>query len=685
MGSWNEASARVVEALLNATWQGMVVALVAGCFLRWLPAREAAARCLVRQGALALLLLLPVMNWTLGGPTAAEHATYRNGSELVKAAPAAHHPNQDRAAAPAITRAETRDPASSGYRHALGQLTGVSRGAIVLRAGALSSLLFALWATLAAAFLLRMVASFARLHECKRLSLELSARWRTKVKEWRAWHAGGRDAAVRVSEEVPSPLLAGLVKPAIVFPLPLLERLEEWDAYNIWLHEMAHLRRRDDWLLLGQKLVESLMFFHPGVKWMARGLPLDREVACDNWVIGQTGAPKPYAACLARLARRGVEDSGVPAALAMAESRHVLRRVEMLMELEQQKSLRAPFGTALAALLVMGVAAAGTAAYTPIVLAQESEAGAALVTEALAVAPGASAWQAAPQQQQPQPQPQAEQTAQSTPQAQQQPQAHQPAPAPNPQPGAAKSRSQRMWSESTQLTAEEREAIRQLREQARKLAESMRPAQEEIRKLSRELRTQMQQSLRPYTEEMRAKAREMAEAHRKEVQPHAREMARLAQQLAQLKQEPGNEAQRQELRSRMAEHEAAFEQLQSRMEQLQKPLEEMQRKFETEFQGKHMAEVEARMAELQKNIDAKMKAMEPKMKELEEKMRQYGERVGRHYRENPPAPPAPPAADVNRPGVPAPPVPPAKGQRVVPPAAAAPPAPPAPPKVPEII
>ena len=67
------------------------------------------------------------------------------------------------------------------------------------------------------------------------------------------------------------------------------------------LHELAHLRRWDDWTKLAQRLAEAIFFFHPAIYWIARNLNLEREVACDDWVVVHTGRTKPYALCLTRL------------------------------------------------------------------------------------------------------------------------------------------------------------------------------------------------------------------------------------------------------------------------------------------------------------------------------------------------------------------------------------------------
>ena len=73
------------------------------------------------------------------------------------------------------------------------------------------------------------------------------------------------------------------------------------------LHEAEHLRRRDDWTNLSQKLSLVLFPLNPALAWMERHLCREREMACDEGVVQRTQAPRTYAACLTALAERGLQ------------------------------------------------------------------------------------------------------------------------------------------------------------------------------------------------------------------------------------------------------------------------------------------------------------------------------------------------------------------------------------------
>jgi len=113
---------------------------------------------------------------------------------------------------------------------------------------------------------------------------------------------GRRRARVLLSADIAAPVAAGLANPAVLLPARLVEELSGEELRQVLTHELAHIRRWDDWTNLAQKVVEALLFFHPAVIWIGRRLTLEREIACDDWVVGLAGAARPYAACLTRLA-----------------------------------------------------------------------------------------------------------------------------------------------------------------------------------------------------------------------------------------------------------------------------------------------------------------------------------------------------------------------------------------------
>ena len=118
----------------------------------------------------------------------------------------------------------------------------------------------------------------------------------------------GRDAVeVCTTTTLQRPSVIGFLKPRILVPDWLFGRLTQGELEQIMLHESEHLRRRDDWTNLAQKLCLVLFPLNPALVWIERRLCREREMACDDAVIRVTRAPRAYAACLASLAERGLE------------------------------------------------------------------------------------------------------------------------------------------------------------------------------------------------------------------------------------------------------------------------------------------------------------------------------------------------------------------------------------------
>jgi beta-lactamase regulating signal transducer with metallopeptidase domain len=103
------------------------------------------------------------------------------------------------------------------------------------------------------------------------------------------------------------PGVIGFLAPCVLIPEWLLNRLTAPELEQVVLHEVEHLRRRDDWTNLAQKLLMVIFPLNPALWWMERMLSREREMACDEGVVRVTRAPRAYAACLASLAERGLE------------------------------------------------------------------------------------------------------------------------------------------------------------------------------------------------------------------------------------------------------------------------------------------------------------------------------------------------------------------------------------------
>ncbi len=177
-----------------------------------------------------------------------------------------------------------------------------------------------------------------------------------------------RRIRICVSDKVRVPTAVGFVRPMVVIPSWAIEQLSAAELESVVLHEVAHLRRWDDWSNLTQKVIRALFFFHPAVWWIDNRLTLEREMACDDLVLAQTSDPRAYAECLVALAEKNFFRRGLAMAqAAVGRIKHMSLRVARI--LEHQPGLTTGSWKPAAALLatVSAVAVVAIARTTPLV------------------------------------------------------------------------------------------------------------------------------------------------------------------------------------------------------------------------------------------------------------------------------------------------------------------------------
>jgi beta-lactamase regulating signal transducer with metallopeptidase domain len=124
----------------------------------------------------------------------------------------------------------------------------------------------------------------------------------------------GRWVALRVSDEVISPLAMGVWRATVILPMSAVMGLPKEELEAVMAHELGHIRRWDYMWNLLQTAVESVLFFHPAVWWLSRTVRDRREVCCDEIAVRSCAGATVYAQALLRLE----EQRTVKLRLAMA-------------------------------------------------------------------------------------------------------------------------------------------------------------------------------------------------------------------------------------------------------------------------------------------------------------------------------------------------------------------------------
>ena len=130
----------------------------------------------------------------------------------------------------------------------------------------------------------------------------LTAAWQRRVARLRASLGVRRAVRVLQSARVHVPIVIGWLKPVILVPVGAFAGLTPAQLELILMHELAHIRRNDYLVNLIQVVVETLLFYHPVVRWVSRVLREERENCCDDLVVTSSGDALAYARALAELA-----------------------------------------------------------------------------------------------------------------------------------------------------------------------------------------------------------------------------------------------------------------------------------------------------------------------------------------------------------------------------------------------
>ena len=124
-------------------------------------------------------------------------------------------------------------------------------------------------------------------------------------------------AAVRASSplhlELPIPVCSsptilepgvfGIVRPVIVLPNGITDRLNQAQLEAILAHELCHVHRGDNLTASVHMLVETIFWFHPLLWWIGSRLVDEREQACDEEVLRLGSEPQVYAEGILRVCK----------------------------------------------------------------------------------------------------------------------------------------------------------------------------------------------------------------------------------------------------------------------------------------------------------------------------------------------------------------------------------------------
>ncbi|MFP4354153.1 MAG: efflux RND transporter permease subunit [Phycisphaerae bacterium] len=133
--------------------------------------------------------------------------------------------------------------------------------------------------------------------------------------------------AVAAMESVPA--VIGWLRPVVLWPASLATGLPSEQVRALLAHELAHIRRLDGLVAIGQALAETVGFFHPATWWISRQVRIHREHCCDDVAAEAIGSRLQLARSLQSLELQRL--SPAPSAAAAASGGSTVGRIRRLL------------------------------------------------------------------------------------------------------------------------------------------------------------------------------------------------------------------------------------------------------------------------------------------------------------------------------------------------------------------
>ena len=146
----------------------------------------------------------------------------------------------------------------------------------------------------------------------------------------------GAPIPVLICESNVEPGVAGILRPVLLLPAGITDRLTPPQLQGVMTHEMCHLQRRDNLTAAIHMLCAVVFWFYPVVWWLGRRLLVERECACDEAVLAAGASREAYAEGILSVCRHYLECEPLCAAgVAGADLKERISRIMRPLDIER--------------------------------------------------------------------------------------------------------------------------------------------------------------------------------------------------------------------------------------------------------------------------------------------------------------------------------------------------------------
>jgi beta-lactamase regulating signal transducer with metallopeptidase domain len=276
--------------VIHSLWQATLIALISGVLMLFLRKKAAKTRYIVANVALMCVLVASTVTFCL-------YYDFSNDEGTMTFTPAVESglidvQNQTGTLAQTLVTQPTPslNPQSSSLLSVEGFKEYFNRNL---------PMILVFWVLGVALFMLRLLGGLSYIYYLKnRMNFPADEYWVDLIADLSERAGLKKGVELVESAMVRTPMVVGFLKPMILFPMGVLNRLSPEEVEAILAHELAHVLRNDYVFNILQSVVEALFYFHPAVWWMSAQIRNERESACDDIAINLIKNKMNYARAL---------------------------------------------------------------------------------------------------------------------------------------------------------------------------------------------------------------------------------------------------------------------------------------------------------------------------------------------------------------------------------------------------